>query len=60
MTVTKLEQWKSERNGQPEAFINARKSHIVEIECVECHRHFFRWASTVPSYWHCEDCSGNR
>jgi hypothetical protein len=24
---------------------------------VHCHRHFFRWISTAPAYWRCEDCA---
>ncbi|MDL2403591.1 hypothetical protein [Rhizobium mayense] len=59
MIVTKLEQWKNERNSQPKALVIARKAHVVEIECTHCGRHFFRWASTAPAYWRCEDCSAN-
>ncbi|WFU08062.1 hypothetical protein QA646_12145 [Rhizobium sp. CB3090] len=60
MAVTKLEQWKNERNSKPKAFVIAQKTHVVEIECMHCHRHFFRWSSTAPAYWRCEDCSVNQ
>ncbi|MDE1996111.1 MAG: hypothetical protein KGI75_26670 [Rhizobiaceae bacterium] len=57
MPITKLEQWKNERNSQPKAFVIAKKTHVVEIKCVHCQNHFLRWASTAPAYWRCEDCS---
>jgi hypothetical protein len=57
MIVTKLEQWRAERINRPKTFVVAKKKHVVEIECVHCREHFFRWASTAPAYGCCEHCS---
>jgi DNA-directed RNA polymerase subunit RPC12/RpoP len=59
MIVTKLEQWKAERINKPKPFGATKKTHIVEIECVHCHRHFFRWSSMASAYGRCEQCSTN-
>jgi hypothetical protein len=56
MIVTKLEQWRAERISRPKSFVVATKTHVVEIECVHCHQHFFRWTSTAPAYGCCERC----
>jgi ribosomal protein L37AE/L43A len=56
VAVTKLEQWKNDRKNRPEPIVVAEKTHVAEIECAHCHRHFFRWISTASAYWRCEDC----
>jgi len=53
MAVTKLEQWKSERRSKTRPFIVGERTHVVEIECDHCSRHFFRWTSTAAAYWRC-------
>ncbi|MBN8949369.1 MULTISPECIES: hypothetical protein [unclassified Rhizobium] len=57
MAVTKLEQWKSERRIKTGPSIVREKTHVVEIECDHCARHFFRWTSTAAAYWRCDDCT---
>ncbi|MFT4183307.1 MAG: hypothetical protein QM636_15475 [Rhizobium sp.] len=57
MAVTKLEQWKNERRSRPKPRVVAEKTHVVEIECAHCRRHFFRWISTASGYGRCEECS---
>ncbi|TCR91755.1 hypothetical protein EV561_102199 [Rhizobium sp. BK376] len=54
--ITKLEQWRAERVSRPKPFVVAKKTHVVEIECVYCHQRFFRWTSTAPAYGCCESC----
>ncbi len=55
--ITKLEQWRAERGNRPKPFVVTKKVHVVEIECLHCHRRFLRWASTASAYGHCEHCS---
>ncbi|AGB72246.1 MULTISPECIES: hypothetical protein [Rhizobium] len=57
MAVTKLEQWKRERRIKTRPFIVGERTHVVEIECDHCSRHFLRWASTAAAYWRCDDCT---
>ncbi|TXH79548.1 MAG: hypothetical protein E6Q77_12315 [Rhizobium sp.] len=57
MAVTKLEQRKSERMTKVKPIVVSENTHIVEIECGHCSRHFFRWASMAAAYWRCDDCS---
>jgi hypothetical protein len=57
MIVTKLEQWRSERTIRPAAPSTTKQQHVVEIECVHCHGHFFRWTATASAYGRCERCS---
>jgi hypothetical protein len=62
MIVTKLELWRSERGTQapllPNGTLpNGEQKHVVEIECVHCHSHFFRWTATASAYGRCEHCS---
>ncbi|WP_245430249.1 hypothetical protein [Rhizobium tropici] len=57
MPVTRLEQWKSERKVKAKPHVIAEKTHIIEIECDHCSRHFFRWSSMAAVYWRCDDCT---
>ncbi|PZM10196.1 hypothetical protein [Rhizobium tubonense] len=57
MIVTKLELWRSERGARPAALLDTKQKHVVEIECVHCHSHFFRWTATASAYGRCEHCS---
>ncbi len=57
MAITKLERWKSERKVQVKRLVVSEKTHVVEIECSHCRRHFFRWSSMAAAYWRCDDCS---
>jgi hypothetical protein len=57
MIVTKLEQWKTEHRLQFRLRPIIQKSPVTKIECIGCHSHFFRWASTAAAYGRCDDCA---
>lgn len=57
MAVTKLEQWKNERKTKGKPYVTGEKTHVIEIECMHCSRHFLRWASTAAAYGRCDDCT---